>query len=450
MQISHMQSMSSTSIVERYLAFFTARGHLELPGSPLVVPGSSTSFTIAGMQPLLPYLRGQETPPSKRLTTLQRCLRTDDVDAVGTNERKLTFFNMLGNWSVGDYGKRGVIELALELLAEFGFERQLLWVTTFAGDDALGLPPDEQTVEEWLRQGFPPERIVPLGVDDNFWTMGGPGPCGPNTEIFVDRGVEFGCGKTTCQPGCACPRFLEIWNLVFIEFERFADGSLARLPFLSIDTGMGLERVALLLQGVESVYETDLFMPAATRLSELAPTGIVGDSSIEQRARRIILDHTRAVLFAGLENVMPGRDGRNSVVRRLIRRASRQGRILGIDRPFLGELVMPFTQGHAGLLTQQEQQRLPIIKDMLTNEETQFAHVLTTGLKRLDKLTPDEHGIVSGADLFKLHAEQGFPSDLAAEILAERGLKVDWSSYNHALEQHHEISRVSAERHFQS
>jgi alanyl-tRNA synthetase len=351
---------------------------------------------------------------------------------------------------VGDYGKRGAIELALELLHDFGFELQSLWVTTFAGDPVLGLPPDDQAVEEWLRQGFPPGRIVPLGVDDNFWTMGGPGPCGPCTEIFFDRGVELGCGKTTCQPGCDCPRFLEIWNLVFIEFERFADDSLARLPFLSVDTGMGLERVALLLQDVESVFETDLFMPAATRLSELAPVGVLGNSSVEQRARRMILDHTRSALFAGLEGVVPGRDGRSSVLRRLVRRASRQGRVLGIDRPFLGELVRPFAQGHSTLLTEQEQRRLPIVVEMLTNEETQFAHVLTTGLKRLDKLIPGEQGIVSGEDLFKLHAEQGFPSDLAAEILAERGLLVDWSSYERALEQHREISRVSAERHFQS
>jgi alanyl-tRNA synthetase len=450
MQISQMQSISSTSIVQRYRAFFTGRGHLELPGSPLVVAGSTTSFTIAGMQPLLPYLRGFETPPSKRLITLQRCLRTVDVDAVGTNERKLTFFHMLGNWSVGDYGKRGVIELALEFLRDFGFERQSLWVTTFAGDPALGLLPDERAVEEWLRQGFPLERIVPLGVDDNFWTMGGPGPCGPCTEIFYDRGVEVGCGKTTCQPGCDCPRFLEIWNLVFIGFDRSPDGSLARLPFLSVDTGMGLERVALLLQGVESVFETDLFLPAVTRLTELAPVGVVGDSSVEQRARRIILDHTRSALFAGLEGVIPGRDGRNSVLRRLVRRASRQGRILGIDRPFLGELVLPFAQGHSTLLTEQERQRLPILLDMLIDEETQFAHVLTVGLKRLDKLIPGEHGIVSGEDLFKMHAEQGFPSDLAVEILAERGLQVDWSGYEQALEQHREISRVSAARHFQS
>lgn len=461
MQISQMQSISSTSIVERYLAFFAAHGHLELPGSPLVVPGSTTSFTIAGMQPLLPYLRGQETPPSTRLTALQRCLRTVDVDAVGSNERKLTFFHMLGNWSVGDYGKRGAIELALELLRDFGFERQSLWVTTFAGDSELGLPQDEEAIDEWLRQGFPAERIVPLGVDDNLWTMGGPGPCGPCSEIFVDRGVEFGCGKTTCQPGCDCPRFLEIWNLVFIEFERFADGSLSRLPFLSIDTGMGLERVALLLQGVPTVFETDLFIPAATRLSELVQDGVKPviqsgaknltgrERSVEERARRIILDHTRAALFAGLEGVTPGRDGRSSVLRRLVRRASRQGRILGIDHPFLGELIMPLAQGHAGLLTEEERQRLLIVRDMLTGEESQFKRVLTAGLKRLGRLVPDQQGMVAGEDLFRLHAEQGFPSDLAAEILAERGLIVDWSGYERALEQHREVSRVSAERHFQ-
>ncbi len=450
MQISQMQSISSSSIVERYLSFFAERGHLVLPGSPLVVAGSTTSFTIAGMQPLLPYLRGQETPPSQRLTALQRCLRTVDVDEVGVNERKLTFFHMLGNWSVGDYGKRGVIEMALELLGDFGIERQSLWVTTFAGDATLGLPPDGLVVEEWLRQGFPQERIVPLGVDDNLWTMGGPGPCGPCSEIFCDRGSELGCGKTTCQPGCDCPRFLEIWNLVFIEFDRSAEGQLTRLPFLSIDTGMGLERIALLLQGVDSVFETDLFAPAATHLRELAPSGIAGGGSVERRARRMILDHTRATLFAGLEGIVPGRDGRNSIVRRLVRRASRQGRVLGIDRPFLGELVMPFAQSHTTLLTEQERQRLPGLIEMLTNEETQFAHVLTTGLKRLAKLSPAEHGLVSGEDLFKLHAEQGFPSDLAAEILAERGLQVDWPAYEHALEQHRTISRVSADRHFQS
>jgi alanyl-tRNA synthetase len=440
--------VSSSQIVERYLSFFLAREHTEVPGSPLVVPGGSTSFIIAGMQPLLPFLRGQEEPPSPRLTSLQRCLRTVDVDAVGTNGRKLTCFHMLGNWSVGDYGKREAIEMVLELLNDFGLDQQTLWVTTFEGDADLNLPPDELTVKEWQRVGMPLERIVPLGTDDNFWTMGGPEPCGPCTEIFVDRGLELGCGKSTCRPGCECERFLEIWNLVFIEFERFPDGSLVPLPFLSVDTGMGLERIALVMQGSETVFETDLFLPATTRLLELAPAGVAGGGSVEERARRMILDHTRSALFAGLAGAEPGRDGRNSVVRRLIRRASRQGRVLGINGPFLSELVRPLLQSHDSMLTAEERARIPLMTDMLVNEETQFARVLTAGLRLLAKLEPDERGLVPGEYLFQLHAEKGFPSDLAAEILAERGLQVDWSGYERALQEHREVSRLSAERHF--
>lgn len=442
--------VSSSRIVERYLSFFLARDHTRVPGSPLTVPGSSTSFIIAGMQPLLPYLRGQEAPPSTRLTSFQRCLRTVDVDAVGTSGHKLTCFHMLGNWSVGDYGKREAIEMALTMLHLFGLDQETLWITTFAGDPELDLPPDDLTVGEWQRVGIPAERIVPLGTDDNLWTMGGPGPCGPCTEIFVDRGVEFGCGKPACRPGCECERFLEIWNLVFIEFERFADGSLASLPFLSVDTGMGLERIALVLQNAETVFETDLFIPATTRLLELAPAGIVGNNPIEVQARRVILDHARAALFAGLAGVGPGRDGRNSVVRRLIRRASRQGRVLGIKRQFLSELVLPLLQSHDWMLTPEEKQRIPLMTGMFENEERQFARVLTAGLRHLAKLEPGENGLVPGEYVFQLQAEKGFPSDLAAEVLAERGLQVDWSGYERALEKHHEVSRLSAERRFRS
>ncbi|HZS77128.1 MAG TPA: alanine--tRNA ligase-related protein [Ktedonobacteraceae bacterium] len=438
----------SIEIVERYLSFFQAHNHLLLPGSPLVVPGSTTSFIIAGMQPLLPYLRGEKTPPSSRLTSLQRCLRTIDIEEVGTNIRTLTSFFMLGNWSVGDYGKREAIEMAVQLLNVLGLDRERLLVTTFAGDPSLDLPPDEETIRQWQLHGFPPDRIVPLGVNDNLWTMGGPGPCGPCTEIFVDRGESLGCGKPDCRPGCSCARFLEVWNLVFIEFERHPDGSLSRLPFLSVDTGMGLERIASVLQDVPSVFETDLFQLASQRLSELMPTSDMREGVKEILARRIILDHTRSVLFTILEGVMPGRDGRNSVVRRLIRRASRQGRVLGIDRPFLGELLMPLMEAHRGLLTSEECSRVPDLIPVLTNEEKQFSRVLTLGLRFLDKLQPHEQGRISGAEIFKLHAEKGFPSDLAAEILMERGLSIDWGSYEQALEQHREVSRVSVRSHF--
>jgi alanyl-tRNA synthetase len=443
------QPLTSAEIAARYLAFFRARDHREIAGSSLVLPGNSTSFVIAGMQPLLPYLRGQEPPPAPRLTALQLCLRTDDAEAVGRNGRKLTSFHMLGNWSIGDYGKREAITLARALLDEFGIARDGYWVTTFAGDAALGLPPDAETVAEWRRAGMPAERIVPLGMDDNFWPAGGwAGPCGPCSEIFVDRGAALGCGRPTCQPGCSCERFLEIWNLVFIEYDQSADGRFAPLPLRSVDTGMGLERMAAVLQGAATVFETDLFAPARRRLAELAPVEPDGEGERRVRARRVIVDHTRAALFAGLAGVRPGRDGRASVVRRLIRRAARQGRLLGLEGPFLAELAEPILEGHAGLVAEGAREQLPALAGMVREEEEQFARVLTSGLRRLARLAPDGRGLVAGEQVFALHADRGFPADLAGEVLAERGLAVDWAGYEAALARHQEVSRASMERRF--
>lgn len=446
------QRLSTAEIVERYLGFFCERGHMPIAGSPLVLPGNSTSFVIAGMQPLQPYLRGDVTPPAPRLTALQRCLRSDDADAVGTSARKLTCFHMLGNWSIGDYNRHEAISFALELLDAFGVTRDILWVTTFAGDDALGLPPDETALHEWRSKGIVPEHIVPLGVDDNLWPAGGSvsGLCGPCSEIFVDRGVELGCGAPTCRPGCACDRFLEIWNLVFIEYELTPEGAYRPLPLRSVDTGMGLERIASVLQDVPTVFDIDIFAPALARLGQLAPISDDGETQQRQRARRLIVDHVRAVLFAALAGVTPAHDGRGSVVRRLIRRAARYGRLLGLQQPFLGELLVPIIVGHGALLTPEERQQGLLVAQMLGTEEQNFARVLTQGLRTLEHIQPDETGHVPGKILFRLHAERGFPADLAGEVLAERGLAIDWADYERALEEHRAISRISAERRFRS
>ena len=441
--------LSSTEIVDRYLTFFRSRGHSELRESPLAVPGNSTSFIIAGMQPLLPYLRGVVKPPSPRLTALQRCLRTDDAEVVGTNTSKNTAFHMLGNWSIGDYGRHEAIAMALDLLLNvFGLDQSRLWVTVFAGDSELSLPADEVALQEWSRLGIACEHIVPLGSGDNLWTMGGPGPCGPCSEIFFDRGPGFDPQPRECRPGDACERFLEIWNLVFMDYESLPAGKLVPLPQRNIDTGMGLERVASVLQGAESVFSIDLFQPALSHLNVLAPESGGSNNPSEVRARRVIVDHMRAVLLSCLAGVLPGRDGSGSVVRRLLRRAARQGRLLGIGGPFLSQLLVPLAQGHGSLLTPEEHGEVPQIVRIVENEEKLFARVLTTGLRELSRLEPNANGLIAGELLFKLHSEKGFPTDLATEILAERGLQVDWSGYEQASEEHRRISRVSAEKHF--
>ena len=434
--------LTSPEIARRYMAYFRAHGHLEIAGAPLA-GSDNTLFVIAGMQPLLPWLRGQTTPPAPRLTAIQRCLRMDDADSVGVNGRKLSSFNMLGNWSIGDYGKREAIAFADDLLTEFGVDRSALWVTVFAGDPEAGLPPDEATVDEWRRIGQPDERIVPLGIADNLWTMGGPGPCGPDTEMFIDLGAALGCGLPDCRPGCDCERFLEFWNLVFIEYEWQPDGTYTPLPLRSVDTGMGLERMAAVAQRKTSLFETDLYAGAQQRLAELAPPYEDDETPARQRARRVIVDAARSALYIGLAGVVPRPDGRGSVVRRLIRRAARHGRTLGIEQPFLGELVAPLIERGEDLFSPDERERAPMIAALLTDEEQRFARTLTKVLRLLDRMQPDSDGVISGEQLFRLHAERGFPADLAAEILAERGLRVDWPGYEAAMARHHTISRAS-------
>jgi alanyl-tRNA synthetase len=331
-------------------------------------------------------------------------------------------------------------------------------MTTLAGDAALGLPPDEEIVEEWLRIGISPERLVSLGAEDNFWTTGEPGPCGRDSEVFVDRGESVSCGSPTCRPGCPCERFLEIWNLVFIEFEQLPDGSMLPLPIRSVDTGMGLERVAMVLQHKPSVFEIDLFTPAVRALDDhLTPELARGkrrEKVERQQSRRMIVDHARAALFLGSEGIIPGATGRGSVLRRLIRRAATRGRLLGISGPFVFELLQPLAATHAGLQSYQEASRsedvleLSRLVEMVRLEEENFSGTLKAGLQALERITPDERGVVPGERLFQLHAERGFPVDLAAEVLADRGIEVEWTSFRQADLEHRQVSR-SPTRHRQ-
>jgi alanyl-tRNA synthetase len=442
--------ISSERITETYLSFFAQHGHQRIAGVPLAIPETTTSFIIAGMQPLLPYFRGARVPPAPRLTGWQRCLRTDDVEVVGSNVCKMSTFHMLGNWSIGDYGRREAISLAVDLLAELGIDREDLWVTTFAGDTELGLPPDEETRLEWLRVGVPDQRLVALGAEDNFWTTGGPGPCGRDSELFIDRGREYGCGKATCRPGCDCERFLEFWNLVFIEFEQHADGTITSLPFMSVDTGMGLERIAMVLQHAPSVFETDLFTPALVQLDLLITTAEAplqsgrgpGQIKSSQQARRMIVDHMRSALLLLLEGVVPLHDGRGSVLRRLIRRAATRGQLLGISRPFLSRLLVPLADAHGGLITEAERQHIPDVVEIVRAEEQRFAGVLRAGLRVLDRATLDKNAMVPGEWLFQFQAERGFPADLAAEVLGEQGIQIEWPSFYAADSRHREVSRV--------
>jgi alanyl-tRNA synthetase len=262
----------------------------------------------------------------------------------------------------------------------------------------------------------------------------------------MDRGEAVGCGLQTCRPGCSCERFLEFWNLVFIEYEWQPDGSYTPLPLRSVDTGMGLERIAAVLQHKLTLFEIDLFAGAHQSLAELAP--VENDTPARQRARRVIVDAVRSALYISLAGVVPRPDGRGYVIRQLIRRAARQGRILGLEQPFLGELVAPIIERGEDLFSPDERQHAPHIATVLTDEERRFEHVLTTGLRLLDRMKPDAGGTISGEQLFRLHAERGFPADLAAEILAERGITVDWSGFEAAMERHHTISRASASNRF--
>src|ERR671922_2243372 len=317
--------MLAAEIRERFLSFFEARGHRRMRSASLVPPtyDPSVLLTTAGMQPFKPYFQGEEEPPSKRLTSCQKCFRTTDIENVGMTHRHLTFFEMLGNFSIGDYFKEDAVAFALELSTQgFGFDEGKIWISVFGGDDELGLGPDEEAIECWRAVGVPDERIVRLGRDDNFWQSGPTGPCGPCSELYLDRGLDF--GREEDRPGDDTERFVEYWNLVFMQYELHQDGSLTPLPKQNIDTGLGLDRMAAILQDVPSVFETEHFRPMVELGEQLSGRRYGEDESVT-RALRILADHGRGMTFLVADGVVPPNEDRGDVLRPIMPRAIQQG-----------------------------------------------------------------------------------------------------------------------------
>jgi alanyl-tRNA synthetase len=441
--------MDSERIRETFLTYFEQRGHLRRPSASLVpsVHDPSVLLTTAGMQPLKPFFLGEEEPPSIRLTSCQRCFRTTDIEEVGNTARHLTFFEMLGNFSLGDYFKREAIAYGWELSIDgFGFDPEEVWVTVFAGDEELGLGPDEEAIGLWRKQGVPEERIVLLPRSENFWQAGPTGPCGPSSEMYLDRGEGF--GRPEDRPGDDTERFLEYWNHVFMAFELHEDGSLTDLPTRNIDTGLGLERMAAILQGVPSVFETDLFRPLVELAEELSGESYGGDDRTT-RAMRIISDHSRGMTHLIADGVVPSNEDRGYILRRIMRRAIQQGRVLELEPPFMDRFAERVIETMGGTYPHLVAERDTIMR-WVSDEEQSFGRTLERGTELLGRLIADarEQGTswVDAADAFKLHDTYGFPYDLTKELLAEQGLSVDDSGFEELMDQQRERARTGAER----
>ena len=439
--------MTTAEIRERYLSFFEERGHRRMPSASLV-PASydpSVLLTTAGMQPLKPYFRGEEEPPARRLTSAQKCFRTTDIENVGLTARHLTFFEMLGNFSVGDYFKQGAVELAWELSTSgFGFEPEDIWITVFGGDEELGLGPDEEAIACWRSIGVPDERIVRLGREDNFWQSGPTGPCGPCSELYLDRGLDFGAEED--RPGDDSERHLEYWNLVFMQYELHAGGSLTELPQQNIDTGLGLERMAAILQDVPSVYETDGFRPLVS-FGEERSGRRYGQDPPTTRALRVLADHGRAAAFLMADGVVPSNEDRGYILRRILRRAIRQGRVLELEDGFLPALceVVVDSMGDAYPELRAERE---VIARWTTAEEEGFGRTLAQGERLLGVLIRDAKAVgageVAAADAFRLHDTYGFPYEMTKELLSEEGLTVDEEAFSRLMEDARETARAGA------
>jgi alanyl-tRNA synthetase len=437
--------MKAQEIRDTYLSFFEERGH-RIVSSASLVPAAhdpSVLLTTAGMQPFKPYFLGREQPPARRVTDVQKCFRTTDISEVGVTARHLTFFEMLGNWSFGDYFKAESIPWGWELSTQgFGMDPERIWVTVFGGDEELGLGPDEEAIEIWRGVGLPDERIVRLGRADNFWQAGPAGPCGPCSELYLDRGEEF--GDSGERPGDDTDRFLEFWNHVFMTYDLAEDGALTELPMRNIDTGMGLDRMAAILQDVPSVFETDLLRPLIDLAEELSGHSYEEGGAVT-RAMRIVADHSRGAAFLIADGVVPSNEDRGYILRRIMRRAIQQGRTLGLESPWLGRFAERTIEIMGEAYPELENQR-GIIERWVGDEEESFGRTLERGTELVERLVVEakESGTswIEAAAAFKLHDTYGFPYDLTRELLAERGLSVDDAGFEELMEEQRQRARV--------
>ena len=438
-----MQYMGLNEIREKFLSFMESKGHLRLPSFSLIPQGDKSLLLInSGMAPMKPYFTGEQEPPRHRVCTCQKCIRTGDIENIGKTARHGTYFEMLGNFSFGDYFKHEAIAWSWEFLTSpdwVGLDPERLYPSVYEKDDeAFNIWRDEI--------GIPESRITRLGKDDNFWEHGS-GPCGPCSEIYFDRGEEYGCGKPDCAPGCDCDRYMEVWNNVFSQFDNDGNGNYSDLIQKNIDTGMGLERLAVVCQGVDSLFDVDTVMNITHKVSEI--TGAhYGDSHKTDVSLRVITDHIRASVMMISDGILPSNEGRGYVLRRLLRRAARHGKLLGVNEPFLYQVVdMVVHENECQYPELREKQAY--ITRVIRNEEENFAKTIDAGMHIFSDLLAEHQAkgerVFSGADAFKLYDTYGFPIDLTCEMVQEQDMTVDEDAFQDLMEQQRVRARKARE-----
>ncbi len=434
-----MQNIGLNEIREKFLSFFESKGHLRMDSAPLIPKNDASLLLInSGMAPLKPFFKGEEIPPCERVTTCQKCIRTPDIENVGKTSRHGTFFEMLGNFSFGNYFKKEAIAWAWEFITEvMQIPKEVLWVTVYEEDD--------EAKDIWINDiGVAPERVVKMGKEDNFWEHG-TGPCGPCSEIHVDRGPENGCGRPDCKIGCDCDRFMEVWNLVFTQFDKDENGNYGNLPKPNIDTGMGLERLAAVMQGVDNLFEVDTVRNIMSSIS--AKVGVkYKENEKTDISLRVITDHIRSTVMMVSDGVIPSNEGRGYVLRRLLRRAARHGKLLGTDKPFLFEIADTVIDESKSAYPELEEKR-EYIKKIIKIEEQNFDKTIDNGIAILngyiDELKKENKTVLDGDKTFRLYDTYGFPIDLTIEILAEHNMTADEEGFREQMKIQRDAARSS-------